>query len=142
VGCGYSSCMILDTNEFFFAGSIATTFIDPYPSRLLSLIKETDKARIRVVESRLQDVNLSEFEALRPNDILVIDSTHVSKTGSDVNRIVFDILPVLSSGVHVHFHDVFFPFEYSPKWVFEGRAGMRRTSSGHFFNTIAHSALC
>jgi hypothetical protein len=31
-------------------------------------------------------------------------------------------LPRLSSGVHVHFHDIFFPFEYPKEWLLEGRA--------------------
>jgi hypothetical protein len=32
------------------------------------------------------------------NDILFIDSTHVSKVGSDVNYLVFEVLPELQSG--------------------------------------------
>jgi hypothetical protein len=122
VGSGFSSCMTLDTNELFMDGSIDTTFIEPYPELLMSLIKEQDKNRIKLVPGRLQEVDLNEFEALRANDILFIDSTHVSKIGSDVNRILFDILPGLSSGVYVHFHDIFYPFEYPKEWVYEGRA--------------------
>jgi len=122
VGSGFSSCMILDTNELFFEDSITTTFIEPYPELLMSLVKDMDKSRIKTIPSRLQDVDLSEFDALHANDILFIDSTHVSKIDSDVNRIIFDILPRLSDGVYVHFHDIFFPFEYPKEWVFEGRA--------------------
>jgi hypothetical protein len=122
VGSGFSSCLILDTNELFFGGSIMTTFIEPYPELLMSLVKDKDKTRIKMIPNRLQDVALGEFEALEANDILFIDSTHVSKINSDVNRIVFDILPSLSSGVHVHFHDIFFPFEYPKEWIYEGRA--------------------
>lgn len=122
IGSGFSSCMILDTNELFFDESIATTFIEPYPELLLSLIKDKDKSRIKMIPSRLQDVDLNQFDELQANDILFIDSTHVSKIDSDVNRIMFEILLRLSSGVYVHFHDIFFPFEYPKKWVFEGRA--------------------
>ncbi len=56
------------------------------------------------------------------NDILFIDSSHVSKTGSDVNHLLFKILPLLNDGVMIHFHDIFFPFEYPQWWAFEGRA--------------------
>lgn len=122
VGSGFSSCMILDTNELFFDGSIETTFIDPCPELLLSLVKEDDKQRMKLIPSRLQDVDFREFDALRANDILFVDSTHVSKTDSDVNHIVFDILPRLAPGVHVHFHDIAYPFEYPREWVLEGRA--------------------
>lgn len=122
VGSGFSSCMTLDTNELYFDGSIKTTFIEPYPDLLMSLIKEEDRSKITVIPTRLQDVDLCQFETLQANDILFIDSTHVSKINSDVNRVFFDILPRLSSGVYVHFHDIFFPFEYPKDWVFEGRA--------------------
>lgn len=122
VGSGYSSCLILDTNELFFNNAIDTEFIDPYPQRLLSHIKDTDKLRIKLRQSPLQDVETNLFESLQANDILFIDSTHVCKTYSDVNRIFFDILPKLASGVHIHFHDIFYPFEYPKKWVYEGRA--------------------
>lgn len=122
VGSGFSSCVTLDTNERFFDNSIEATFIDPYPERLKSFIKESDKGRIRIVPQRLQEVSLTPFETLEANDILFIDSTHVSKVNSDVNRIFFEILPALSPGVYIHFHDVFFPFEYPKRWIYEGRA--------------------
>jgi hypothetical protein len=122
IGSGFSSCMTLDTNELFFGGSIITTFIDPYPELLISLVMESDKNRINSIPSRLQDVDLGKFKELQANDIVFIDSTHICKINSDVNRIIFDILPRLASGVHVHFHDIFFPFEYPKDWVYEGRA--------------------
>ena len=49
--------------------------------------------------------------------MLFIDSSHVVKAGSDVNHLVLDVLPRLPGGVHVHFHDVFHPFEYFPVWL-------------------------
>ena len=36
------------------------------------------------------------------------------KPGSEVNRIILDVLPRLKSGVFVHFHDIYFPYDYSP----------------------------
>lgn len=122
VGSGFSSCVTLDTSELFFDGSINTTFIEPYPDLLMSLVKEADKDNIRVIPTRLQEVNIHEFEALDAGDILFIDSTHVSKINSDVNRIFFDILPALRPGVFIHFHDIFYPFEYPKTWILEGRA--------------------
>lgn len=122
IGSGYSSCVILDTNDLFFDGLIETKFIEPYPQLLLSLINNTDQDKMKIIEKRLQDVELDEFEILQGNDILFIDSTHVSKVGSDVNRIFFDILPKLKDGVLIHFHDIFYPFEYPQDWIFEGRA--------------------
>lgn len=122
VGSGYSSCVTLDTSERFFGGTIEATFIEPYPGLLMSLITEEDTAKIRVIPSRLQDVPIEEFDALGENDILFVDSTHVGKVGSDVNRLLFEILPRLSQGVFVHFHDIFYPFEYPKEWILKGRA--------------------
>lgn len=122
VGSGYSSCVTLDTNEIFFGNSISTTFIEPFPGLLLSLIKEEDKARITVIPKRLQDVALERFDGLGEGDILFVDSTHVSKVNSDVNRLFFEILPRLAPGVFIHLHDIFYPFEYPKEWAFEGRA--------------------
>ncbi len=87
IGSGFSSCATLDTNEIFFDNAIATTFIEPFPALLLSLITEEDRKRITIIPRRLQDVDLAEFAQLEAGDILFIDSTHVSKVNSDVNRI-------------------------------------------------------
>ena len=122
VGSGYSSCMTLDTNDLHFDGAIETTFIEPYPELLETLLHDADRDNVRILPSRLQDVDLAEFDRLEAGDIFFVDSTHVSKVGSDVNRIVFDILPRLAPGVHVHVHDIFYPFEYLRAWIEEGRA--------------------
>jgi predicted O-methyltransferase YrrM len=120
IGSGYSSAVMLDTNELFFDNKIELLFIDPYPERLNSLMTEVDKRQVKVIESDVQLVSLAVFEKLEAGDILFIDSTHVSKTGSDVNYILFEILPKLRKGVLIHFHDVFYPFEYPREWVFSG----------------------
>lgn len=120
VGSGYSSAVMLDTRELF-APEIDLTFIEPYPELLYSLFKDNDREHCTVFDSRVQSVDLEEFKKLRANDILFIDSSHVSKTGSDVNYELFEILPVLASGVLIHIHDMFFPFEYPKDWVYEGR---------------------
>jgi hypothetical protein len=121
VGSGYSSCVMLDTNELFFDDGIACTFVEPNPETLRSLIRPEDTQRIEILPRPVQDVPLDRFRGLDAGDILFIDSTHVSKVGSDVNYIIFEILPALALGVFVHFHDVFHPFEYPKEWIVEGR---------------------
>jgi hypothetical protein len=122
VGSGFTSCVFLDTNELHLGGGLRCTFIEPDPSLLYSLLRDGDRARLTVIDHPVQDVDRSVFAALEAGDVLFIDSTHVSKIGSDVNHLLFDILPLLRSGVYIHFHDVYYPFEYPRKWVFEGRA--------------------
>jgi predicted O-methyltransferase YrrM len=123
IGSGYSSCALLDMSDLFFDGRMETVFIEPYPALLLSLLREKDKDNIHLISKPLQDVDLDLFAGLKENDILFIDSSHVSKIGSDVNHIFFKILPLLQKGVCVHFHDICYPFEYPKAWVLEqGRA--------------------
>jgi hypothetical protein len=121
VGSGYSSCVTLDTNEVFFDNRIACTFVDPYPQFLRWLLRDDDLGRIEILDRGLQGITLDLFRTLESNDILFIDSTHVAKVGSDVNYIFAEILPTLRPGVYVHFHDIFYPFEYPKEWIYEGR---------------------
>jgi hypothetical protein len=68
------------------------------------------------------DIGPQVFTQLEENDILFIDSSHVSKIGSDVNYILFNVLPKLNPGVIVHFHDILWPFEYPQEWINQGWA--------------------
>ena len=122
VGSGYSSCVMLDTNELYFGNKIKCTFIEPFPDRLLSLIKQSDTKRIELIDKNIQEVPVGMFQSLSENDILFVDSTHISKANSDVNSIFFDILPALNKGVYIHFHDIFYPFEYPKTWILGGRS--------------------
>ncbi|MDR1048701.1 MAG: class I SAM-dependent methyltransferase [Synergistaceae bacterium] len=122
VGSGFSSCVALDTNEMFLNKQTAFTFIEPYPALFQSLLSGTRRQNIRLLESKLQNIPIDLFKELQNGDILFIDSTHVSKFGSDVNFVIHQILPALAEGVHIHFHDIFYPFEYPRGWLLEGRA--------------------
>jgi hypothetical protein len=122
VGSGFSSAAILDANELFFGGSIRCTFIEPYPDRLRLLFRPDDWKASDVAVKRLQEVDRALFQELDANDILFIDSSHVSKVDSDVNLLYLDILPRLRRGVVVHSHDIFYPFEYPKEWIYEGRS--------------------
>jgi hypothetical protein len=122
VGSGYSSCLILDTNKLYFNNEIQCTFIEPYPQLLLSLINVKEKVNFEIIQKNLQDIELGKFMELSAGDILFIDSTHVSKVNSDVNYIFSKILPSLKGCVFIHFHDIYYPFEYPKEWFYEGRA--------------------
>ncbi|MDR3294332.1 MAG: class I SAM-dependent methyltransferase [Clostridiales Family XIII bacterium] len=122
VGCGFSSAVMLDTNEqFFVSNPIKFTFIEPNLDRLFSLLRKHERDQVEIIEKQAQAVEMSKFEKLVAGDILFVDSSHVSKTGSDVNFFIFDVLPRLNPGVLIHFHDVFYPFEIPVHWIKEGR---------------------
>ena len=113
---------MLDVNEKFYDDKIDLTFIEPSPDRLLGLMKEKDRERCRILQKPVQEVSSALFSSLGEDDILFIDSSHVAKTGSDVLHLFFNVLPSLSKGVIVHFHDVLWPFEYPNAWLECGRA--------------------
>lgn len=121
IGSGHTSGLMLDVNEVYFGSKIDCTFIEPHPELLLSILRPHETDRVKIVASKLQNVALSLFSSLERGDILFIDSSHVVKAGSDVRRLFFDILPMLSPGVFVHFHDIFDRFEYPPEWLRAGR---------------------
>lgn len=122
IGSGFSSAVMLDTNDLFLAGRIALTFIEPYPRRLFSLLRDADRKHCEIIVDAVQNVPLERFAALEAGDLLFVDSSHVAKTGSDVVHLFGEVLPRLAKGVLVHFHDIFWPFEYPEEWIREGRA--------------------
>jgi len=89
VGSGHSSAALLDLRDDGILEGCAFTFIDPDFSRLRELMSETDPERVTMLAKKVQDVSFDVFRQLGPGDILLIDSSHVAKIGSDVNFIVF-----------------------------------------------------
>lgn len=121
IGSGFSSAVMLDTVEEFFSQRPEITFIEPYPDRLHCLLRSDDVNQVRIIEKRIQDVPLELFWSLEAGDFLFIDSSHVVKCGNDLHLLMFEILPFLPPGIIVHFHDVFYPFDYPAEWLKEGR---------------------
>jgi hypothetical protein len=120
VGSGFSSACMLDIYEHHLKYAPQITFIEPYSERLRSLLTPKDLRHSTLVEKMVQDVDKSIFKELHANDILFIDSSHVSKVGSDPNYLLFEVLPLLNKGVIIHFHDICYPFEYPKSWIYDG----------------------
>jgi hypothetical protein len=114
VGSGYSSLLMADVGRRYLGPGFRLTCIEPFPRPFLRQLPG-----IELVVAKVQDVELSLFDQLQPGDVLFIDSSHVAKTGSDVNRLYFDVLPRLARGVRVHIHDIFLPHDYPREWVLE-----------------------
>ena len=112
---------MLDTIDGFSSQRPEVTFVEPYPNRLLRLLRDGDQQQVRLIDKKVQDVPLEVFLSLESGDLLFIDSSHVVKCGSDLHFIFFEILPRLKPGVFVHFHDVFFPFDYPSEWLIKGQ---------------------
>jgi hypothetical protein len=122
IGSGFSSALLLDAREREPLANLELVFVDPNPQRLLGLLRPGDRESIELIAAPVQDAPARVFASLAAGDILLVDSSHVSRAGSDVNHLLFEILPALPVGVWVHFHDIFWPFEYPPDWIRRGLA--------------------
>lgn len=120
VGSGFSSAVMLDTNQYCALGVEQFTFIDPYPERLQGLLTSEDRKHCRVMQENVQTISDEVFESLEANDLLFIDSSHVVKSGSDVVHLFSRVIPRVKRGVVVHVHDVYWPFEYPIEWLRQG----------------------
>jgi predicted O-methyltransferase YrrM len=122
VGSGYSTAVALDEADANTdLADLEITCIEPFPDRLLGLMKVSDRNRLTLIREPVQDVDLAVFDRLGPGDVLFVDSTHVVKAGSDVVWLFLHVLPRLGPGVVVHVHDVFWPFEYPASWLRQRR---------------------
>lgn len=115
IGAGYSSFIALDAIEKNRKGKLIC--IDPFPMDRLRELARLGK--LELIDQAVQSVDLATFRPLKQGDILFVDSSHVSKIGSDVNHILFEIVPLLPKGTHLHVHDIFFPWEVPRWWVEE-----------------------
>jgi hypothetical protein len=93
------------------------TCVEPYPAPAL---RTGFDGLERLIEHKLQDVGLDLFRSLEADDILFIDSSHVLRSGGDVQLEYLEILPRLRPGVHVHVHDISLPRPY-PRVYFDQR---------------------
>ena len=97
-------------------GSLATeiTCIDPAPRAAIAALGVHHRPELLAAA----DPDL--FAGLAAGDILFIDSSHIAMPGTDVDRLVLDVLPRLAAGVLVHVHDIFLPDAYPPEWAWRG----------------------
>ena len=117
IGSGYStlvSAQAMQKNREDNAYKGKLIAVEPYPPTFL---KTGVPGLTKLVQKRVQDLPISDFEILGKADILFIDSSHVMKIGSDVQYLFFEVLPRLKRGVVIHFHDIFLPVEYPKELI-------------------------
>lgn len=117
IGSGHSTALALDVKEKYLS-NLEMTCIEPYPERLLENVQSNE---IKLYKKYVQEIDSVFFERLETGDILFIDSSHVAKMGGDIPYEYFEILPQIKSGVVIHIHDIFYPFDYPERWIREGR---------------------
>ena len=117
IGAGWSSLVIADAlarNAEDPGDPVDRRIFDPYPSPVLDRLDGT----VDVVARRAEDMGADAFAHLGDGDVLFIDTTHTVRPGNDVMRLLLEVVPELASGVVVHIHDFFRPFEY-PRFLYE-----------------------
>ena len=117
LGAGHSTTITAAAIEANRAEGRADTelvSIDPEPRLELS---DELPGLARLERGDANDLPLERFTALGDGDLLFIDTSHVVKLGSEVNRLVLEVLPRLRPGVVVHIHDIHLPYEY-PRLTF------------------------
>ena len=90
------------------------TAIDPAPRARLAGLP------VEFIGRPLHQAGNAPFAGLGAGDMLFIDSSHVLMPGSDVDRLLGQILPRLPAGMLVHLHDIFLPEDYPAVWAWRG----------------------
>lgn len=88
------------------------TCVEPYPNQKLRALASERNVQLR--ECEVQDAGFDIFQELSANDVLFIDSSHVSKKDSDVDFLILEVLPRLRKDVLVHIHDISLPMPALP----------------------------
>jgi methyltransferase family protein len=113
VGSGHSTRFVA---RAVADGGLATTItaIDPAPRA------EIAKLPITLLREAVPHCGPAPFEALRPGDLLMIDSSHILMPGTDVDFLLSSVLPRLEPGTLVHIHDMLLPDDYPAEWAWRG----------------------
>jgi hypothetical protein len=132
VGCGVSTaaCLIASKDEGYKPTIIC---IEPYPT--LFLRNAHKSGAVTLISKKLQEVQIECCKWIGEGDFFFVDSSHTLGPAGEAGQIILEILPRLVRGAYVHFHDIWFPYEYSPDVL----------SSSLFFqheNTLLCAFLC
>jgi len=109
IGCGVSTALCINaSNKASYKPQI--TCVEPYPSDFL---KNCQKGRIiKLIDEPIEHLEASCISNLEDGDLLFVDSTHTLGPAGEGSRIILELLPRLNVGVHIHFHDILFPYDY------------------------------
>ena len=115
VGSGVSTfyaLRALEANRDRDGVTATMTCVEPYPNDKLRTLVADD--HVELLQSEVQDVAFERFAELGADDVLFIDSSHVSKRDSDVDHLFLDVVPRLRKGVVIHVHDIPLPLPAPP----------------------------
>ncbi len=109
VGCGVSTAIcIAAAADAKYEPTI--TCIDPFPTKYLT--EAASYGQIKLVQQPVELLPLDFLQELAAGDLFFVDSTHTLGPAGEVTRIIVEMLPRLQDGVFIHFHDIWFPYDY------------------------------
>jgi hypothetical protein len=112
IGCGVSTAVcLMAAGEAGYRPTIVC--VEPYPNPFLTAAAGT--GNIELIPNPVEDLDYSFFAGLGAGDLFFVDSSHTLGPAGEVTRIILEMLPRLAAGVQVHFHDIWFPYDYSPR---------------------------
>jgi predicted O-methyltransferase YrrM len=91
--------------------------VDPFPTGYLQ--KAAAAGRIELLARPVEALGWEPLLKLGQGDLFFVDSTHTLGPAGEVSRIILEMLPRLDTGVLVHFHDIYFPYDY-PTDILDG----------------------
>jgi len=107
IGSGHSTKVVYKAIQ---EGNLNTEIIsiDPYPR------SEIDHLSDHIIRKPVETIDYDDpiFTALTDGDVLFIDSSHRLLPNSDCAFIYNELLPSLPSGVIIHIHDIYLPYDY------------------------------
>lgn len=111
IGCGVSTaiCILAATDAGYKPEIIC---IEPYPTPFL--VQQAAAGTVRLIVEKFEVTQLPISELLQGGGFFFVDSSHTLGPAGEVTQIICDTLPELSPGTWVHFHDILFPYDYSP----------------------------
>ncbi|HEX5397662.1 MAG TPA: class I SAM-dependent methyltransferase [Verrucomicrobiae bacterium] len=109
IGCGVSTAVCLRAAaEASYRPRIIC--VEPYPNPFL--LGAATKGDIELVKEKVQDTDAGLAAEMRAGDLFFVDSSHTLGPAGEVTRIMLEFLPRLHRGVYIHFHDIYFPYDY------------------------------
>ncbi|HEY70206.1 MAG TPA: class I SAM-dependent methyltransferase [Anaerolineae bacterium] len=117
VGCGLSTILASDAvRENGEEGEVSELIcVEPYRTAIL---EQGNLEISELIVKKVQQVEVEAFTSLEKGDILFIDTSHVLKSGGDVQFLYCEVMPRLNPGVYVHIHDISLPKPY-PRVYFD-----------------------
>ncbi len=111
VGCGVSTAvMLLASADAGYKPRMIC--IEPYPTQFLR--SSVAAGTLELVQEKFQETSFNVQDSIGNDGLFFVDSSHALGPAGEVSDLILEALPKLKPGAWAHFHDIAFPYDYSP----------------------------